>query len=52
MRTLIVGALAATLVGCSCFVSPQSGIEACTGADGRGFACFDRNAGRPSQSGD
>jgi hypothetical protein len=45
MRTLIVGALAATLVGCSCFVSPQSGIEACTGADGRGFACFDRNAG-------
>ena len=44
MRTLVVGALAATLAGCSCFVSPQSGIEACTGADGRGFACFDRNA--------
>jgi hypothetical protein len=44
MRTLVVGALAATLVGCSCFVSPQSGMEACTGADGRGFACFDRNA--------
>ncbi len=43
MRTLVVGALAATLVGCSCFVSPQSGMEACTGADGRG-ACFDRNA--------
>lgn len=44
MRTLVVGALAATLVGCSCFVSPQSGIEACTGADGSGFACFDRRA--------
>jgi hypothetical protein len=43
MRTLIVGALAATLVGCSCFVSPQSGVEACTGVDGHGFACFDRN---------
>jgi len=43
MRTLIVGALATTLVGCSCFVSPQSGIEACAGADGHGFACFDRN---------
>jgi hypothetical protein len=52
MRTLVVGALAATLVGCSCFVSPQSGVEACTGADGRGFACFDRNgaASRLSQA--
>lgn len=43
MRTLVVGALAAILAGCSCFVSPQSGIQACTGADGGGFACFDRN---------
>jgi hypothetical protein len=44
MKTLIVGALAAaTLAGCSCFVSPQSGVEACTGADGAGFACFDRS---------
>ena len=52
MRTLVVGALAAILAGCSCFVSPQSGIEACTGADGRGFACFDRNVapGRLSQA--
>ena len=51
MRALVVGALATTLVGCSCFVSPQSGIEACTGADGRGFACFDKNvpAARLSQ---
>jgi hypothetical protein len=42
MRTLIVGALAATVAGCSCFVSPQSGLEACS-ADGSGFACFDRS---------
>jgi hypothetical protein len=41
MRTL-VGAAAATLVGCSCYVSPQAGIEACTVADGSWFACFDR----------
>jgi hypothetical protein len=52
MRTLVVGVLAATLAGCSCYVSPQSGVEACTGADGRGFACFDRNvaASRLSQA--
>ena len=43
MRTLFVGALAVTLVGCSCFVPPQAGVEACTGACG-GFACFDRTA--------
>jgi hypothetical protein len=52
MRTLVVGVLAATLAGCSCYVSPQSGVEACSGADGRGFACFDRNvaASRLSQA--
>ena len=44
MRTLIVGALAATLVGCSCYVTPQSIFEACSGADG--FACLDRSARR------
>jgi hypothetical protein len=43
MRTLFVGALAVTLVGCSCFVAPQAGIEACTGAGG-GFACLDKTA--------
>jgi hypothetical protein len=42
MRTLLIGALAASLVGCSCFVSQQAGVEACTG--GNGFACFDRTA--------
>jgi hypothetical protein len=44
MRTLLVGALTATLVGCSCFVSPETGIQVCTGADGSGFACLDRTA--------
>jgi hypothetical protein len=44
MRMLFVSALAATLVGCSCFVSPQTGIEACTGASGNWFACVDRGA--------
>ena len=42
MRTLFIGALAASLVGCSCFASPQAGVEACVGADGNGLACFDR----------
>jgi hypothetical protein len=42
MRTLIVGALATTLVGCSCYLTPQSGLDACAGADG--FACLDRNS--------
>jgi len=50
MRTLVVGALAATLVGCSCLVSPQSSLEGCTGADGGGFACLDRNTA-PSRLG-
>jgi hypothetical protein len=40
MRTLLVGALAATLVGCSCLLPPQAGIEGCT--DAKRFACFDR----------
>jgi hypothetical protein len=42
MRTLLIGALAATLVGCSCLLPPQASIEGCT--DGNGFACFDRMA--------
>jgi hypothetical protein len=42
MRTLIVGALAATLVGCSCYPTPQPGLEACAGADG--IACLDSNS--------
>jgi hypothetical protein len=42
MRTLLIGALAATLVGCSCPLLPQASIEGCT--DANGFACFDRMA--------
>jgi hypothetical protein len=42
MRTLLIGALAATLVGCSCLLPPQAGIQACT--DANGFACFDKTA--------
>jgi len=42
MRALLIGALAATLVGCSCFLPPQASIEGCT--DRNGFTCFDRMA--------
>jgi hypothetical protein len=42
MRTLFVGALAATLVGRSCYVSPQASMEACAG--GSGLACLDRSS--------
>jgi len=42
MRTLLIGALAATLVGCSCILPPQAGMESC--ADANGFTCFDRTA--------
>jgi hypothetical protein len=42
MRMLVIGALAATLVGCSCLLPPQASMEACT--DTNGFACFDRMA--------
>jgi len=42
MRTLLIGVLAATLVGCSCLLPPQASMEACTEANG--FACFDRTA--------
>jgi hypothetical protein len=39
MRLLLIGALAATLVGCSCPLRPQVGMELCP--DANGFACFD-----------
>ena len=42
MRTLLIGALAATLVGCNCLLPPQAGMESCT--DANRFACFDRAA--------
>ena len=42
MRTLLIGALAATLVGCSYPLPPQASMEACT--DANGFGCFNRTA--------
>ena len=45
MRTLLIGALAATLAGCSsCPLPPQTGMKSCSGTNG--FACFDRTAAR------
>src|SRR2546423_15354419 len=46
MRTLLIGALAATLVGCNSRLPPQAGMQSC--ADGDGSACFHRTAaGQP-----
>jgi hypothetical protein len=42
MRTLLIGVLAATLVGCSCPLPPQASMEACT--DPNGFGCLNRMA--------
>jgi hypothetical protein len=42
VRALLIGALAATLVGCSCLLPPQASIEGCT--DANGLACFGRTA--------
>lgn len=42
MRTLLIGVLAATLVGCSCLLPPQASMEACT--DANWLPCFDRTA--------
>jgi hypothetical protein len=42
MRALLIGALAATLVGCSCPLRQQAGVESCTDANGLG--CLDRTA--------
>src|SRR5258707_5332231 len=40
MKRLVVGTRAGTRVGCSCFLPPQSVMDACT--DANGLACFDR----------
>jgi hypothetical protein len=45
LRTLLIGALAATLVGCSRQPPPQAATGSCTEANG--FACFERTAGPP-----
>jgi hypothetical protein len=45
LRTLLIGALAATLVGCSRQPLPQATTDSCT--DANGVACFERMAGPP-----
>ena len=45
MRTLVVGTLAATLVGCSCLLPPQTVMEACTNPNG--LACLKAVASQP-----
>ena len=48
MRTLLIGTLAATLVGCSCILPPQASMDACT--DPNGFGCLNRMAAsQPSE---
>jgi hypothetical protein len=48
MRTLLIGGLAATLVGCSCYVPPPPSAEMEECPLSKGFACFDRmSAGGP-----
>jgi hypothetical protein len=42
VRTILVGALAATLVGCSCPLRQQAGFDSC--ADANGLTCLDRTA--------
>jgi hypothetical protein len=44
VRTLLISALSATLVGCSCPLRQQAGLD--SWADANGFACFDRIAAR------
>ena len=47
MRTLLIGTLAATLVGCSCIL-PQASMDACT--DPGGFGCVGKMAAsQPSE---
>ena len=41
MRTLFVCALAATVVGCSCYTPPQASLDACMAS---GLACLDRSS--------
>ena len=42
MRTLLIGTLAATLVGCSYPWPPQASMEACTDANGLGRTAASR----------
>jgi hypothetical protein len=42
MRTLLIGALAATLIGCSCVLPPQADVNGCVQANG--LPCSARTA--------
>jgi hypothetical protein len=45
MRTLLIGALAGTLIGCSCVLPPQANLNGC--AQTGGFPCPSRTAEDP-----
>jgi hypothetical protein len=47
MRTLLISGVAATLIGCSCYIPPppSAALEECPLA--KGFACLDRVSGGP-----
>ena len=42
MRTLLIGALAATLIGCSCVLPPQADLNGCSQTGG--LPCPSRTA--------
>ena len=44
MRTFFVCALAATVVGCSCYAPPQASNDTCTVSGASGLACLDRSS--------
>ena len=44
MRMIFVCALAATVVGCSCYAPPLASVDTCTVAGASGLACLDRNS--------
>ena len=47
MRTLLIGDLAASLIGCSCYVPPPPSAEMEECPLSKGFACFDRMSAGP-----
>lgn len=44
MRTLFLCALAATVVGCSCYAPIPANLDTCTGPGAIGVACLDRSS--------
>ena len=48
MRTLLIGVLAATLVGCSRQPSPQAAIDSCTSANG--LSCLEHEHSRSGRA--